>query len=331
MSEHRRGVGYGVAAYGLWGLFPLYWPLLKPAGAAEILAHRMVWSLAVVLAILTATRNWSWIKLLGRRRLALLTVAAVVITGNWGAYIWGVNNAHVVETSLGYFINPLVSVALGVLVLGERLRPLQWVAIGIGAVAVLALAIDYGRPPWIALFLAVSFGIYGLVKKVAGVGAVEALSVETGVMFLPALAFLMVLQVSGDATFGAAGGLHATLHVGAGLVTAVPLLCFGAAANRVPLSTIGLLQYLAPVLQFLIGVLVMGEAMPASRLAGFTLVWLALVLLTYDGLRAHRRAVRSRRLSPPWLADALPRRPRSGGPSAEPGADGEATWNIRWP
>ena len=298
MSESRRGVAYGVAAYGLWGLFPLYWPLLKPAGAVEILAHRMVWSLAVVLVILAITRNWAWIRVLSRRRLALLTLAAAVVTLNWGTYIWGVNNAHVVETSLGYFINPLVSVALGVLVLGERLRPLQWVAIGIGAAAVLALAVDYGRPPWIALVLAVSFGFYGLVKKIAGVGAVEALSVETGVMFLPALAFLMVLQAFGDATFGAAGGLHAMLLAGAGLVTAIPLLCFGAAANRVPLSTIGLLQYLAPVLQFVIGVLVMGEAMPASRLAGFALVWLALALLSYDGLRTYRRAARSRRLAP---------------------------------
>ena len=297
MNEHRRGVAYGVAAYGLWGLFPLYWPLLKPAGAVEILAHRMVWSLAVVVAILAVTRNWAWIRVLRRRRLCLLTVAALLITLNWGTYIWGVNNAHVVETSLGYFINPLVSVALGVVVLGETLRRLQWVAIGIGAVAVLVLAIDYGRPPWIALVLAVTFGTYGLVKKTAGVGAVEALSVETGVMFLPALAFLGVLQASGDATFGASGGAHAVLLIGAGVVTAIPLLCFGAAANRVPLSTIGLLQYLAPVLQFLIGVLVFGEMMPASRLAGFALVWLALLLLTYDMLRTHQLAVRSRRLA----------------------------------
>ena len=297
MSESRRGVAYGVVAYGLWGLFPLYWPLLKPAGAVEILAHRMIWSLAVVLVILAITSNWAWIRVLSRRRLALLTLAAALITLNWGTYIWGVNNAHVVETSLGYFINPLVSVALGVVVLGERLRPLQWVAVGVGAAAVLALAVDYGRPPWLALVLAVSFGCYGLAKKMAGVGAVEALSVETGVMFVPALAFVLVLQASGDAAFGGAGIVHAALLVGAGLVTAIPLLCFGAAANRVPLSTIGLLQYLAPVLQFVIGVLVMGEEMPASRLAGFALVWLALALLSYDGLSTHRRAARSRRLA----------------------------------
>jgi chloramphenicol-sensitive protein RarD len=297
VSETRRGVAYGIAAYGLWGLFPLYWPLLKPAGAGEILAHRMVWSLAVVLAILAVTRNWAWLRVLSRRRLGLLTVAALLVTLNWGTYIWAVNNAHVVETSLGYFINPLVSVALGVLVLGERLRRLQWVAIGIGATAVLALAVDYGGPPWIALVLAVTFGCYGLVKKTAAVGAVEALSVETTVMFLPAFAFLAALQASGAATFGAEGSVHAALLIGAGLVTAIPLLCFGAAANRVPLSTIGLLQYLAPVLQFMIGVLVQGEAMPASRLAGFALVWLALVLLTYDGLRSHRRGARSRRIA----------------------------------
>ena len=297
MDDTRRGVAYGVAAYGMWGLLPMFWPLLRPSGALEILAHRMVWSLAVVLIIHAVLRNWGWLRVLGRRRLGLLTIAALLVTVNWGVYIWAVNHSHVVETSLGYFINPLVSVALGVLVLGERLRRLQWVAIGIGAVAVLALAVDYGRPPWIALVLAFSFGAYGLVKKTAAVGAVEALSVETGVMFVPALAFLLVLQASGEATFGAQGLGHVLLLVGSGLVTAVPLLCFGAAANRVPLSTVGLLQYLAPVLQFVIGVLVMGEDMPASRLAGFALVWLALALLTFEMAHSRHRAARTRRLA----------------------------------
>ena len=297
MDDTRRGVAYGVAAYGMWGLLPMFWPLLRPSGALEILAHRMVWSLAVVLIILAVLRNWGWLRVLDRRRLGLLTIAALLVTVNWGVYIWAENHSHVVETSLGYFINPLVSVALGVFVLGERLRRLQWVAIGIGAVAVLALAVDYGRPPWIALVLAFSFGAYGLVKKTAAVGAVEALSVETGVMFVPALAFLLVLQASGEATFGAQGLGHVLLLVGSGLVTAVPLLCFGAAANRVPLSTVGLLQYLAPVLQFVIGVLVMGEDMPASRLAGFALVWLALALLTFEMAHSRHRAARTRRLA----------------------------------
>lgn len=292
MTETRRGVLYGIAAYVMWGLFPLYWPLLRPSGSVEIVAHRMVWSLGVVVVLLVGTRNWSWIRRLSRRQVLLLAAGAALITVNWGTYIWGVNNGHVIETSLGYFVNPLVSVGLGVVLLKERLRPLQWVAVGIGAVAVLGLAVDYGRPPWIALTLAVSFGFYGLVKKTAGVGAVESLTVETAVLFLPALGVILALQASGEATFGSAGALHVVLLVGTGVATAVPLLCFGAAANRVPLSTVGLLQYIAPVMQFILGIAVFREPMPLSRLAGFVLVWTALVLLTYDMLRNRHRAAR---------------------------------------
>jgi chloramphenicol-sensitive protein RarD len=283
---------YGVAAYLLWGLFPLFWPLLEPAGAVEILAHRMVWSLAVVIVLLAAAGNWSWLLRLSRRRLGLLSLAAVFITVNWGTYIWGVNNGHVVETSLGYFTNPLVTVALGVLLLGERLRRLQWVAVGIASLAVVGLTVDYGRPPWIALVLAFSFGAYGLLKKQADVGAVESLAVETAVLFVPAVTFLVLLNRAGEGTFTTLGVGHGVLLVMSGLVTAIPLLCFGAAAIRVPLSTIGLLQYLAPVLQFFVGVIVYAEPMPPSRLAGFALVWVALVLLTYDMLRSRRRVAR---------------------------------------
>lgn len=299
MPDLRRGVLFGVAAYVLWGLFPLYWPLLKPSGAIEILAHRMVWSLVAVVAILAIRRHWSWFRDLVRqpRKMALLALAAVLITVNWGTYIYAVNTGHVVEAALGYFINPLVSVLFGTMLLKERLRPLQWTAVGFGVLAVLVLTIDYGRLPWIALTLAVTFGIYGLVKKQANVGAAESLTVETLVLLAPALAYLVFLDQSGATTFGREGALHALLLAGGGLVTAVPLLFFTASAIRVPLSTIGLLQYIAPVLQFLVGVLVAKEIMPPSRWIGFSIVWLALAIFTYDSLRtahASRTALRVR-------------------------------------
>ncbi|MFM9557112.1 EamA family transporter RarD [Streptomyces caniscabiei] len=278
----------------MWGLVPLFWPLLKPSGATEILAHRMVWSLAVVAVVLLVLRRWSWAGQLLRqpRRLALITVAAATITVNWGVYIWAVNTHQVVEASLGYFINPLVTIAIGVLLLKERLRPVQWTAVGVGVAAVLVLTVGYGRPPWISLCLAFSFATYGLVKKKVNLGGVESLAAETAIQFLPALAYLLWLGSRGDATFGAHGTGHALLLAATGLVTALPLVCFGAAAIRVPLSTLGLLQYLAPVFQFLLGVLYFGEAMPPERWAGFALVWLALSLLTWDALRTARVARR---------------------------------------
>ncbi|MEV7966690.1 EamA family transporter RarD [Sphaerisporangium sp. NPDC088356] len=297
MPDSRRGVLYGIAAYVMWGLFPLYWPLLKPSGAVEILAHRMVWSLVAVIAVLVVRRHWSWFReLAGQpRKLLLLTLAAVVVSVNWGVYIYAVNAGHVVESALGYFINPLVSVLFGVMIFRERLRPWQWVAVGLGTLAVVVLTVDYGRPPWIALVLAVSFGTYGLIKKSANVGAAESLTVETLVLLLPALAYLVFLQVQGTSTFGNEGLGHAALLAGAGLVTAIPLMCFTAAAIRVPLTLIGLLQYIAPILQFLCGVLVAHETMPPSRWAGFTIIWLALAVFSWEGLHnAHtvRRAAK---------------------------------------
>jgi chloramphenicol-sensitive protein RarD len=282
---------YGLGAYFIWGLFPLYWKLLKPAGAAEILAHRMVWSFVFVGLLLAALRQWQWVRgLAGRpKALATLALAAVVISVNWGTYIYGVNTDRVVETSLGYFINPLISVLLGVAVLGERLRGGQWVAVGIGAVAVVALTVDYGRPPWIALVLAFSFGTYGLLKKTAGVPAAEGLAVESGFLAPLALAYLVWLEATGSAEFGHVSPAHAGLMVSAGVATAIPLLLFAGAANRIPLTTVGVLQYLAPLMQFALGVLVLHEPMPAARLAGFALVWLALAVFTVDGLRNHRR------------------------------------------
>jgi chloramphenicol-sensitive protein RarD len=280
-----------VAAYGLWGLFPLYWPLLEPAGATEILAHRVVWSVAVVLGLLWLRGRTGKLRVIlaDRRTRWILTFAAVVVALNWGTYIWAVNHGHVVETSLGYFITPLVSVGLGVLVLHERLRAVQWVAVGIGLVAVIVLSVDYARPPWVALVLAFSFGSYGLAKKKADVGAVESLSVETLILAPLAIAYLLVLQTGGEAAFGSAGWVHALLVIGTGVVTAVPLLFFGASATRVTMTTLGMLQYLAPLMQFALGLLVFHEQMSPARWVGFGLVWLALVLLTGESLVNRQR------------------------------------------
>ncbi|MGW1063031.1 EamA family transporter RarD [Streptomyces aureus] len=322
-GEQRIGLLNGFAAYGMWGLVPLFWPLLKPAGAIEMLAHRMVWSLAVVGVLLVVMRRWAWAGELLRqpRKLGLITIAAAVITVNWGVYIWAVNSGHVVEASLGYFINPLVTIAMGVLLLKERLRPVQWAAVGVGAAAVLVLTIGYGRPPWISLCLAFSFATYGLVKKKVNLGGLESLAAESTIQFLPALAYLLWLGSRGDATFTAQGPGHAALLAATGVVTAIPLIAFGAAAIRVPLSTLGLLQYMAPVFQFLLGIFYFHEAMPAERWAGFALVWLALSLLTFDALRAARRGARALRAA---AAAAAPGVPASG--AVTPGSTGaEAT------
>ncbi|WP_433499316.1 EamA family transporter RarD [Sphaerimonospora sp. CA-214678] len=298
MPESRRGVLYGIAAYSIWGLFPLYWPLLKPAGAVEILAHRMVWSLAVVVAILAARRHWSWFRSLTRRQFLLLTVAAVTIALNWGVYIYAVNSGHVIESALGYFINPLVTVLFGVVIFRERLRTLQWAAVGLGGLAVIVLTLDYGRPPWIALILATSFGAYGLFKKAAQVGSAESLTIETLVLLVPALTYLIVIEGNGTGAFGHQGAGHTLLLATTGIVTAIPLMCFNGAAIRVPLSTIGLLQYITPTMQFLCGVLVAREVMPPSRWVGFVIVWLALCVFTWDSLRAVRISRRADRTAP---------------------------------
>ena len=285
---------FGLLAHGMWGLFPLYWPLLKPSAAEEILAHRVAWSLVTCLVLLAVVRGGARILALARepRRAAALTAAAVFIGINWYVYIWAVNHGHVVEAALGYFVNPLIAVLLGVGVLGERLRPLQWVAVAVGAAAVLVLTVDYGRPPWIALVLAGTFAAYGLLKKVAAMPAVEGLTVETLVLFLPATAYLVWHTSTGAGTFTSAGTTHAVLLASTGVVTAIPLLWFAGAANRLPLSTLGLLQYLTPVLQFLLGVLVFHETMPVARWAGFGLVWLALAVFTVEAVRYQRRSLR---------------------------------------
>jgi chloramphenicol-sensitive protein RarD len=270
-------------------MFPLFWPLLEPAGALEVLAHRVLWSLLVIGALLLM--GVATVQGLRRDQVVRLSLAAVLLAVNWGTYIYGVNSEQVVETSLGYFINPLVSVALGVWVLGERLRPVQQVAIGIAAVAVVVLTVEAGHPPVIALVLAFSFGTYGLLKKQAGVGAVASLAVETAVLAPVALGYVAVLAFSGGSTFGSHGAGHALLLASAGIVTTVPLLAFGAAATRIPLSTLGVLQYLAPTLQLVCGLFVTHEAFGVPQAVGFGLVWVALVLFTSDLVRAQRRPI----------------------------------------
>ncbi len=282
-----------MGGYLLWGLFPLYWPLLEPAAPVEILAHRIVWSLVFLVALLAVTSGFAWVRRLGPRAAGLLALAAVLVSVNWGVYIYGVNSDQVVETSLGYFINPLVTVVLAMVFLHERLRRRQTLALAVAAAGVLVLTVDYGRVPWIALTLACSFGLYGFVKNRAGVDGPQSLAVETAVIVLPAAAYLVWLGGTGSGTFTTEGAGHTALLVGAGVVTALPLMLFGAAAVRIRLSTLGLLQYLTPTIQFLIGVVFYGEPMPLSRLAGFALVWVALVIFMLDALDASRARVRA--------------------------------------
>lgn len=294
MPDSRRGLIAGALAYTLWGVFPLYWTVLEPAGAIELLAHRILWSVVTMLAILVLWRRMDQFRALlrDRRKVLIIAVAAVVITCNWGGYIWGVNNGKVVETSLGYFINPLVTVLMGVLILGERLRRLQWIAMGIAFVAVAVITIDYGRPPWVALLLAFSFGTYGLAKKQAGVGAVESITLETLLIAPFAMAYVWWLVETGESNFGTHGVGHALLFTTTGIITAVPLMLFGAAAIRVSMVSLGLLQYLAPTIQFALGLLVFHEPMPASRWIGFALVWVALAIFTVEALNHRRRQLR---------------------------------------
>ncbi|MEU8179849.1 EamA family transporter RarD [Micromonospora sp. NPDC049044] len=299
MTPLRLGYLYGFGAYLLWGFFPLYLRLLRPAGPLEVLAHRVVWSVVFVALLLAALRNVGFLRALARRPWAVagIVAAAVLIAVNWGTYIYGVNSGRVVETALGYFINPLVVVLLGVTVLRERLRPAQWLALGIGASAVVVLTVDYGRLPWLALTLAFSFAGYGLVKKRLGLPAAEGLFVESAVLALPALGYLAWLTSRGQSTFGHVSAGHTALLVLAGAATAVPLLLFAGATNRLPLSGLGMIQYLAPILQLGCGVLIFHEPMPPARLAGFALVWLALIVFTADAVRSSRRT-RSRRPDP---------------------------------
>jgi len=282
----------------MWGTFPLYFHALSPANALEILANRVVWSMAILAIAWLVLRDMSWVRPLISvpRRLFLLVIAAVFLAINWAGYIYAVTVENVVETSLGYFINPLVLVLMGVLILHERLRPMQWTAVGIGAAAVLVIAFDYGRPPWIALTLAFSFAIYGFIKKQVGanIGALASMTTETAVLAPIAAITLVWIEWSGRGTLSHDPPWHGLLLMASGVITTAPLICFAAAARRVPLTTMGLLQFLAPVLQLVIGVVVLGEHVPPVRWAGFGLVWVALIILAIDSIRAARMRARSR-------------------------------------
>lgn len=288
-SSHRTGLLLGISAYFCWGLFPLYWPLLKPALPLEILAHRVIWSLLVCLAALTFRRKLVavWLMLKDRRIFGWLVLASICLSLNWGIFIWAINSGHVVESALGYYINPLVMIAAGVLLLGERMRLAQWIAVVFGVVSVIVLSVDYGHPPYIALSLAFSWGLYGLVKKHLSLGALETLSIETLLMIIPATGYILLLSNRGTGQFGSSAHMTILLMT-AGIVTAVPLLLFNGATSRIPLSTIGLLQYLNPTIQFAIGILIRHEKMSQGRWIGFIFIWIALVLLSVDGYRSSR-------------------------------------------
>jgi len=296
----RQGLLLGASAYVLWGLSVLYWPLAEPTGPLEILALRVLFSpIAVGILLLAMGRVRRLARIVRNpRALGLLTLAGVLTSLNWALFIWASTNGHVVDASLGYFITPLVSVALGVAVLRERLRAGQWAAIGLGAAAVAVLTAAYGGLPWIALGLASTFGLYGLIKKHLDVGAIEGLMVETAVLFPFAAAYTIVLQVLGQATFGHVSLANTLLGIGSGFVMTVPMLLFNAAATRVPLSVVGMLQFIEPIVQFLLGVLVFREVMPAARWAAFALLWAALAVLTAEGVRRRRQAAAGDRRSP---------------------------------
>jgi chloramphenicol-sensitive protein RarD len=283
------GLLFGVSAYTLWGLFPIYWPLLKPANPLEIVSHRAVWTLVFCFIILALTKTLkSTLSLLKRPKIvAGLFLGSILISINWIIYIYAANNEHVVEASLGYYINPIVVIATGVIVLKEKMRPLQWLAVGIATLGVAVLTIDYGRLPWIALGLALSWGSYGLVKKQLGLGALEGLSIETLLSSGFYLAYLIWLGNQGEGHFTYSLTLTLLL-IGGGAVTAIPLLLFNGSTNRLPLTLIGLLQYITPTIQFCIGVWYYNEDMSTARWVGFLVIWVALMSLAIDLVKSSR-------------------------------------------
>ena len=289
MSKNKLGLLFGVSAYSLWGAFPLYWPLLEPANPLEIVSHRAVWTLVFCFMVLAATKALkTTLVTLKRPTVAVkLFLSSLLISVNWLVYIWATNNEHVVEASLGYYINPLIIIGFGVIFLKEKMRPLQWAAVSIATIGVLVLTFDYGRLPWIALALAFSWGSYGLIKKQLGLGALEGLAIETFISSFFYLAYLIYIGNQGTGQFGHGWGLTALL-ISAGAVTAIPLLLFNGSTNRLPFTTIGLLQYITPTLQFSIGVWVLNEDMPTARWIGFLIIWAALVTLAIDLIRSSR-------------------------------------------
>jgi chloramphenicol-sensitive protein RarD len=282
----RSGILYAALAFLCWGLFPLYFHALDEVPPLQILAHRMVWSLAFLLILLVLRRQWKWLAQVRQPRVFFsFVLSALLLSANWLVYIWSVTNHHVIEASLGYFINPLVNIMLGYLILKERMRPAQWAAIAVAALGVGWLTWQAGTVPWIALILAFSFGAYGLLRKTAALGALEGLSFETMVLFPLAAGYVIWLTVNGQNMFLTTGSdTTRWLLVMAGPFTAIPLLLFATGARKIPLSILGLLQYLSPTLQFLLGVLLFKEAFTADRLVGFALIWGALILFAGEGL-----------------------------------------------
>ena len=287
----NKGVLSGVAAYLIWGFFPIYLKALQVVPALQIMLHRVVWAFVFVLLLILIRRRWAGIKesLRNPRVILTYTLTAVLLAFNWLVYIYGINSGQVVETSLGYFINPLLSVALGVVFLRERLRPMQWLPVGLASLGVLYLTLQYGALPWIALALAFSFGLYGLIKKIAPLSALDSLFVETGIIFLPALLFLLFSNNQGAGAFGHQGWQISILLAFSGVVTALPLLLFGRAARSIPLSLLGILQYIAPTVQFLLGIYLFQEVFTATRLVGFAIIWIALLIFSAEGYFNHRK------------------------------------------
>jgi chloramphenicol-sensitive protein RarD len=286
----KKGIWYAVAAYVIWGLFPMYWKWLHHVPALQLICHRIIWSLFTLLIVLLFIKKWKvFLKSAYRKRVLHIYFGAALLIGiNWLTYVWAVNAGYIVETSLGYFINPLLSVMLGVFFLHEHLRRWQWFPIGLAAAGVLFLTIAYGSLPWIALTLAFSFGIYGLVKKTAPLGSLYGLTLETGILFLPAMIYLLYTDTNGQGAFLHTGLLSDVLMVGAGLATTIPLLMFASATRRIPLSLVGILQYIAPTLQFLLGVLVYGESFTYIQFIGYGTVWAALLIFAVEGYFAYR-------------------------------------------
>ena len=289
----NKGIWNGIAAYAMWGVFPIYWKLLHEVPALQVIGHRISWSFILLILFVLVTQQWKEFRsaALTPKRLGIYALAGALLTVNWLVYVWGVNAGFIVETSLGYFINPLLSVLLGVLFLHERLRPAQWIPVALATAGVTYLTIAYGRLPWIALSLAFSFGFYGFVKKLAPLGSLYGLTLETGIVFPVALIYLAFVGRNGTGAFLHEGLQIDLLLIGAGAVTTIPLLMFASAARQIPLTVVGLLQYIAPTIQFLIGVLLYKEPFDHAHLIGFSIVWIALIIFWVENFVANRSPV----------------------------------------
>lgn len=290
----NSGIWYALGAYVLWGTLPVYWKLLEQVPALEVLGHRIGWSFVLLTLVIVASGRWKEFHAnLNRRIFGAYTIASLLLSVNWLVYIWAVNAGYIVETSLGYFINPLLYVVLGMIFLGERLRPAQWIPVGLAAVGVIYLTYAYGSLPWIALTLAFSFGFYGLIKKRSPLGSLFGLTLETGLVLPAALVYLVYLEMHRQGFFGHAGARLDLLLIGAGAVTSIPLLLFASAAKRISLTMVGIMQYIAPSMQFLLGVFVYKEAFDTTKLIGFSIVWVALIIFWWEGVYSRRNTRKS--------------------------------------